>query len=105
MENLEPAARVEHLDAPHDPFADRPHHAEDIGDDEASERIHEFLRGYEDGDLLGGWVIFHEWIDADGSHAVGWNISPDLDWARVLGIIAVGQMKAQREFLNAPDED
>jgi hypothetical protein len=98
-----PAARVERL--PADPSLGRPHYSEGLEDDTASERIHEFLRGYEDGDLLGGWVIFHEWIDADGNHSVGSNISPDLDWPRVFGIIEAGQMRLRRQYLTEPDED
>jgi hypothetical protein len=103
MESPEPtAARVEHL--PADPSSERPRHPETLDDDAAAERIHDFLRGYEDGDLLGGWVIFHEWIDADGNHSVGSNISPDLDWPRVFGIIEAGQMRLRREYLTQ-DQD
>jgi hypothetical protein len=97
-----PAVRVEHL--PADPSADRPRHPEDVDDDAAAERIHEFLRGYEDGDLLGGWVIFHEWIDADGNHSVSSTISPGLDWPRVFGIVAAGQMRFTREYLSEPED-
>ena len=104
MDDPEPttAARVEHL--PADPSLDRAHHPETLEDDAAAERIHEFLCGYEDGDLLGGWVIFHEWIDADGNHSVASTISPGLDWARVLGIVAAGQMRMTREFLSEPED-
>jgi hypothetical protein len=97
-----PVTHVEHL--PADPSLDRPRHAEGLEDDAAAERIHEFLRGYEDGDLLGGWVIFHEWIDADGNHSVASTIAPGLDWARVLGIVAAGQMRMTREFLSEPED-
>jgi len=102
MENPEPAARVEHL--PADPFLERPRHPEGIDEEAAAERMHEFLRGYEDGDLLGGWVIFHEWIDADGNHSVASTISPGLDWPRVFGIIAAAQLRMSREYLTEPEE-
>jgi hypothetical protein len=86
-------------------FRSRRHFPEEIGDDEASERIHEFLRGYEDGDLLGGWVIFHDWIDADGGHHIGTNVSPDLDWPRCLGIVDAGGMRLRRAYMSEEDSE
>jgi hypothetical protein len=89
---------------PADLSLDRPHHPETLEDDAAAERIHELLRGYEDGDLLGGWVIFHEWIDADGNHSVASTIAPGLDWPRVFGIIATAQLRMSREYLTEPED-
>lgn len=91
-------------DGPLDPFIGAHHHPEEIGDDAASERINELLRGYESDDLLGGWVVFHEWIDPDGNHRVGWNVSPGLDWVRCLGVLDAGQMVMRRDYLK-PDDD
>lgn len=90
---------------PADPDVGRAHYPESLDEDEAAERIHEFLRGYEDSDLLGGWVIFHEWIEPDGSHSIGHNVSPGLDWPRVLGIVDAAQMKLRRDYLMDQDED
>jgi len=89
---------------PPDPFVGPAHHPEDLADDAASERIHELLRGWEKHDLLGGWILFHEWIDPEGGHVVGWNISPGLDWIRCLGIIDAGSTRLRRDYLT-PDDD
>ena len=97
---------------PADPFvADQERFPEHIADDVASERIHEFLRRYETGDLLGGWVLFHEWINEDGDHVMGWTVAPGLDWHRLLGIVDAGHVRLRRRYIreeasgDAEDED
>ena len=72
---------------------------EDVGEDEAGERIHELLRGYERGDLLGGWVLFHTWVNEDGDVRGGWNTSPDLDFFRAMGIARAGELQIERAYM------
>lgn len=100
---------TDETDGPQDPFVEEVERwPEEIAEDEASERINDLLRGYQDPDedcMLTGWVLLTQWSrPGGGDSTIAYTLSPDLDWARTLGIARAGQLKLEHEYMNAPDE-
>jgi hypothetical protein len=101
--DLEQAGREEeeegHGQAPDEEAAALEGWPEDLGSDEAAERIHDLLRGYESGDLLTGWVLFTTWVDEQGISHGGWVVPADLDFYRILGIVRAGVLQVEAAYM------
>lgn len=102
---------TDELDGPLDPFLveEAARWPEEIYEPEAGERINALLRGYQDPEedwLVTGWVLLTQWSRPGGADSiVASTVSPDLDWARTLGIVRGGQLKLEREYVSTDDEE
>lgn len=95
-------------EGPADPFAEETSKfPEELGDEQAQERIHEFLQRYQSGEeLLTGWVLLTSWASTEpGTSALAYDVMPGQDWFRTLGILDAGVERLHAEFNDGDDED